>query len=201
MSTEDIWKALKVVVLNKYKAQFETKSETDNLEATESESVTASKSEIKKAEMLETWWQVKAQKEQKKLKKLHDLKEKQKSKVKKGEEKCSELRNVNDNLTTSDLLVSESSEDEERKTAMLKAVSALNDLKSWFWQLSSRQKDIKVSYQYEYIIWQFGDESGQLIIITTGIQSSLNVFIKWKLFNMQYSEKIMDTITTKNILD
>ena len=58
-----------------------------------------------------------------------------------------------------------------------------------------------MSYQHKYIIWQFDNESEQLIIITTGIQSSPNVFMKWKLFNMQYSEKIMNTITTKNVLD
>ena len=129
ISTEDIWKALKAVVLNKYKTQFKTKSETDNLKAAESKSVTASKSEIKKAEMLETQWQVKVQKEQKKLEKLHDLKKKQKSKVKKRGEKCSKSRDINDNSTTSDLLMSESSEDEEKKMTMLKAISVLNNLK------------------------------------------------------------------------
>ena len=131
--TKDIQKALKVIVLNKYKAQFEIKLKTDNLEVTKSESVTASKFKIKKAEMSETQWQVKTQEEQKKLEKLCDLKKKQKIKVKKREEKCFKSKNIDDNLTTSDLLMSESSEDEKRKTATLKAVLALNNLKSWFW--------------------------------------------------------------------
>ena len=103
--------------------------------------------------MSETQWQVKTQKEQKKLEKLCDLKKKQKSEVKKGGEKCSESRDIDDNLTTSDLSAGESSEDEEEKTATPKAVLALNNLKSWFQQLSPRQKNIKVSYQHKYIIW------------------------------------------------
>ena len=117
-------------MLDKYKAQFETKSETNNLKAAESKFITVLKSEIKKAEMSETWWQVKAQKERKKLEELHDLKKKQKTKVKKGGEKHSESKNINDNSTTLDLSADESSKDEERKTATLKAVSVLNDLKS-----------------------------------------------------------------------
>ena len=127
-----------MVVLNKYKAQFKIKSEINDLKVTESKSVTASKSEIKKAEMSETWQQVKAQEEQKKLKELCDLKKKQKSKVKKRGEKCSESRDINDNSTTLDLSADKSSEDEKGKTATLKAVSVPNDLKSWFWQLSLR---------------------------------------------------------------
>ena len=151
--SEDIQKALKMIVLNKYKAQFKMKLKTDDLKVTESESATALKSEIKKAEMSETQWQVKAQEEQKKLKKLCDLKKKQKSEVKKRGGKHFKLRDINDNLTTSDLLMSESSEDEEGKTVMSKAVSASNNLKSWFQQLSLRWKNIKMSYQHEYIIW------------------------------------------------
>ena len=199
--TKGIQKALKAVALDKYKAQFKTKPETDDLEAAESESATASKSKTKKAEMSGTWWQVKAQEEQKKLEELRDLKEKQKSEVKKGGGKRSKPRDIDGNSTTSGLLVGESSEDEEGKTATPKAVSAPNDLKSWFRQLPLRRKDIKVGYQHEYIIWQFGDGPGQPIIITTGIQPSPNVFVKWKLFDMQYSEKVMDAITTENILD
>ena len=118
-----------MIALNKYKAQFKTKLKTDDLEAAESEFTTASKSEIKKTEMSETQQQVKAQKEQKKLEKLYDLKKKQKSEVKKRGEKHSKLRDIDNNSTTSDLLADESSEDEKRKTAMLKAVSALNNLK------------------------------------------------------------------------
>ena len=49
--------------------------------------------------------------------------------MKKRGEKCSELKNIDSNSTTSDLLMSESSEDEERKTVTLKAVSVLNNLK------------------------------------------------------------------------
>ena len=65
-----------MIALNKYKAQFKIKSETNNLKVTKSEFITVSKSKIKKAEILETQWQVKMQKEQKKLKKLYDLKKK-----------------------------------------------------------------------------------------------------------------------------
>ena len=43
-----------MIVLNKYKIQFETKSETNNLKVTKSKSVTISKSKIKKVKMLET---------------------------------------------------------------------------------------------------------------------------------------------------
>ena len=199
--TEDIQKALKVIALDKYKAQFEMKLETDDLKAAKSESATASKFKTKKAEMSETQWQVKAQEEQKKLEKLHNLKEKQKSEVKKGGGKHSEPRDIDGNSTTSDLSAGESSEDEEGKTMTPKAVSALNDLKSWFQQLPPRWKNIKVSYWHKYVIWQFDDGLGQLIIIATGIQPSLNVFVKWKLFDMQYSEKVMDAITTENVLD
>ena len=63
MGIKDIQKALKAVALNKYKTQFETKLKINNLEATESEFNTASKSEIKKVKMSETQWQVKAQNE------------------------------------------------------------------------------------------------------------------------------------------
>ena len=97
--------------------------------------------------------------------------------------------------------MSKSSEDEKEKTVTLKAVSVLNNLKSWFQQLPLRWKNIKMSYWHEYVIWQFGDKLRQLIIIVTGIQPSLNVFMKWKLFDMQYSKKVMDAITTENILD
>ena len=121
--------------------------------------------------------------------------------MKKRGEKHFKSKNINNNLTTSDLSADKSSEDEEKKTATLKAVLVLNNLKSWFQQLPLRWKNIKVSYWHKYVIWQFGDESEQLIIITTGIQSSLNVFTKWKLFNMQYSEKVINTITTENVLD
>ena len=62
--------------------------------------------------MSETQWQVKGQEEQKKLKKLYNLKNKQKTKVKKRGEKHSESKNINNNSTTSDLFVSKSSKDE-----------------------------------------------------------------------------------------
>ena len=119
-----------MIVLNKYKTQFKIKLKTDNLKVTESESVTASKFKTKKAEMSEIQQQVKVQKEQKKLEKLYDLKKKQKSEVKKREEKHSESRDIDNNSTTSDLSADKSSKDEKKKTATLKAVLALNDLKS-----------------------------------------------------------------------
>ena len=61
-------------MLNKYKTQFETKWENNNLKAAKSESVTASKFKIKKVKMWEIQWQIKTQKEQKNLKKLCNLK-------------------------------------------------------------------------------------------------------------------------------
>ena len=45
--------------------------------------------------------------------------------MKKREEKCSELKNINNNLTTLDLLANKSSKDEKKKTLTSKVVLVL----------------------------------------------------------------------------